>query len=301
MTNDLLTLHLSTVSAGAAGIVGDEAQLLKSYYDIASNENYYNESLEVPLPPRITRRFEAFDNICTGQPLTNIDTTSYTHATNSSTSSHSIYPLYYKDPCWDMREDVKDKPGFVVESEHCYGKPIIFNVTFGLNPQLTLVFLRSYEDHYGVVSLWAYPLKNDSDTSLPPLLFYSKVTNATFEYPIRMGQVDSRFDSKSNGDSQNISISKVATFFTGFDEKEAKKGLLSQLDHEPHQHRHQHHQHRRRIAGGGDYLLNPRVFPPMSSFLIKIELLEFPKTTGKKDAKPIKGGKKFKFMSLSTC
>jgi hypothetical protein len=190
-----------------------------------------------------------------------------------------------------MREDVRDKPGFIVESEQCYGKPIIFNVTFGLNPQLTLVFLKSYEDHYGVAALWAYPLKNASDTSR---LFYSTVTNATFEYPIRMGQVNSRFDSESNGDKQTISISRVATFFTGFDEKEVKK------EHQ-HQRQHQQHQHRRRIAGGGDYLLNPRDFPPMSSFLIKIELLEFPKTSDKKDAKPIKGGKKFKFMSLSTC
>lgn len=54
-----------------------------------------------------------------------------------------------RDPCWTYKEDVKGKPGWIVDEAGCVGSTIIFNVTFGNKPFLNVVFLSTYNEHFG--------------------------------------------------------------------------------------------------------------------------------------------------------
>lgn len=303
------------VSDFLTGVVFEsEAVVLKDYYNHHYHYHYgvkedtmsglqklrVNESQSLQLHNQfISHRFSAFDNICNSAPLTSIHASSVLSPTASTntmgminvTSSSFSSPLFYKDPCWEVKEDIKDKPGFIVDSDACYHKPIIFNVTFGANPQLTLVYLKSYEDHYGVALVSAFPLfgplLNQSIACTPKNGacpdFYATVTNSSFLFPYTMGKVSSRFD---DGDPHKISISKVASFYV--QDEEDEKHLNNQ------RRRHFHHS-----TLGGNYFLRQEDFPPWSSFLIKVELIEYPHLHDKE--KTNKGGRKFKLISLSSC
>ena len=163
--------------------------IISKYYDILSvkedsvphmNRNFMNYSIpeidlhlyypEHPLYP-LTEKLNS--EACINNFLTSIGEkkkrTSRHYGTSSKNESelftHNNYTMSspnedriaYRHPCWIYREDRIRKPGWIVEDDNCDGSPIIFNVSFGSSPLLTITFLSTYDERFANVHVHLTP------------------------------------------------------------------------------------------------------------------------------------------------
>lgn len=88
---------------------------------------------------------------------------SYSELLTQGYNTSSIFPsddrIAYRHPCWIYREDRVRKPGWIVEDNNCQGSSIIFNISFGSSPILTVTYLSTYDERFGNVQVFLSPNK----------------------------------------------------------------------------------------------------------------------------------------------
>lgn len=167
----LLFGFLTSLSFKNNKIITEYYDILNVNYSLTENDLhlYYPEHALYPLTVRLD------SEACINNFLTSIGERKRGH------SSHSLSPAFgnkndselltrnynisspnedkiaYRHPCWIYREDRIRKPGWIVEDNNCHDSSIIFNVSFGSSPLLTITFLSTYDKQFGNVQVFLSP------------------------------------------------------------------------------------------------------------------------------------------------
>lgn len=84
--------------------------------------------------------------------------------------------------CWDYKEDVIGKPGWIVDHEGCINSSIVFAVNFGSIRSFSVTILTTYNNTAGIVDVYlSQSLPNPHDVSTEDVS-YTKLTILTSYY-----------------------------------------------------------------------------------------------------------------------